>query len=158
MDKGKYRKWSIQRKWTDCEYHFQDSKYVSHTSLEMSCATTKFLVFPFYWPHMKHHGVRWLIKHYNIRLGTKLGRRKFAIRRTPCKYVAFTNILDKIWVLDVDHAPKPRYQPVVDYTYWPMLGYFNAWNIIRCTNKDTSSGEFDEVHKVVLDVISANMS
>ena len=39
-----------------------------------------------------------------------------------------------------------------------MLGSFNNWNIIKFTNKTTSSEYFDDVHKVVLDGISDNMS
>ena len=39
-----------------------------------------------------------------------------------------------------------------------MLGYFNDWNTIQLTNKNKSSEDFDEVNKVVLDGISANMS
>ena len=39
-----------------------------------------------------------------------------------------------------------------------MLGYFNNWNIIQFFNKSTTYEDFDEVHKVVLDGISENMS
>ena len=38
-----------------------------------------------------------------------------------------------------------------------MLCYFNNWNIIKFTNKTTSSEDFDAVNKVVLDEISDNM-
>ena len=37
-----------------------------------------------------------------------------------------------------------------------MLLSFNYWNIIKSTNKDTYSEEFDEVHKVVMYSISYN--
>ena len=39
-----------------------------------------------------------------------------------------------------------------------MLGSFNNWNIIQFTNKTTPIEDFDEVHKVVLDGISENMT
>ena len=38
-----------------------------------------------------------------------------------------------------------------------MLGSFNNWNIIKFSNKSTSSEYFDAVHKAVLDGISENM-
>ena len=38
-----------------------------------------------------------------------------------------------------------------------MLGTFNNWNTIKFINKTTAGEEFDEVNKVFLDVISANM-
>ena len=34
MDQDKYRKWSIQRNWTDHDYHVQDINYVSHTTVK----------------------------------------------------------------------------------------------------------------------------
>ena len=39
-----------------------------------------------------------------------------------------------------------------------MLGSFNNWNIIQLNNKTICSEYFDEVHKVVLYGISANMA
>ena len=39
-----------------------------------------------------------------------------------------------------------------------MLVSFNQWNIIQLTNRTTSSDDFNKVHKVLLDGISANMS
>ena len=49
------------------------------------------------------------------------------------------------------------YQPVVDCIYCHVLGSFNNWNIMKFTNKRTSSEDFDDVHKVVLYGTSANM-
>ena len=42
LDHGKDRKCADKRKWTDREYHVQYRKYVPHTSVKMSCATTQF--------------------------------------------------------------------------------------------------------------------
>ena len=39
-----------------------------------------------------------------------------------------------------------------------MLGSFDNWNIVQFTNKTTSSEEFDELHKVVIDGISETMA
>ena len=61
------------------------------------------------------------------------------------------------WPLGVDYAQQPSYQPVVDCTYWYMLGYFYKQNIIQFTNETTSSEDFDEVNTFVLDEISDNM-
>ena len=66
--------------------------------------------------------------------------------------------MDNKWVYDVDNTKQTCYQPVEDCTYWPVLGFFNNQNIIQFTNKTTSSEDFDELHKVVLDGISDNMA
>ena len=65
--------------------------------------------------------------------------------------------MDNPWAYDFDHAKQPRYQPVVDRTYWLVLGYLDNWDIIKFTNKTALSEEFDAMHKVVLDGISDNM-
>ena len=48
LDQGRYIKRASKWKWNEREYHVQDNKYVSHTSVKISCATTKFpeLSFP----------------------------------------------------------------------------------------------------------------
>ena len=61
-----------------------------------------------------------------------------------------TNVLDKPWAPDVDHGQKSCYQPLVDFTYWYMLGTFNNCNIVQFTNKNASSEDFDEVNKIFL--------
>ena len=48
--------------------------------------------------------------------------------------------------------------PDTKCTYWPVLVEFNNLNIIEFSSKSTSSETFDEIHQVVLDVISDNMA
>ena len=79
MDQGKYIKIASKWKFTDCEYHVQDRKYVPHTSVNISCATTQFHALPFCGLHVKPHGVRGLSKHYHLQLDPKLGHGKCAI-------------------------------------------------------------------------------
>ena len=67
-------------------------------------------------------------------------------------------MLNNPWAPDVDHSQQLLYQHVVDCIYWSVLGPFNNWKIIHYTNKTTCSEDFDEVHQVVLYVISANMA
>ena len=66
-------------------------------------------------------------------------------------------MLDKPWAAGVNSNSQSFYQPVVDCTYWPVLGPLNNWNIVNFTIKTISSEEFDEVHHVLLDLISDNM-
>ena len=66
MDLVNYIKWSSQRKCTEDDYHVQDRKYVSQTSVKISCETTHFPTFSFYWMYMNPHEVRGTSKHYNI--------------------------------------------------------------------------------------------
>ena len=42
-------------------------------------------------------------------------------------------------------------------TYWTVLGSFNNFNIIKLSQKATSSEEIDKIHQVVLEIISENM-
>ena len=67
-------------------------------------------------------------------------------------------MLDKTWAADIDPTKQPRFQPAVGFTYWPVLGSFNYWNIIKLPNENTTSEEFDEMIQVMLDIISVNMA
>ena len=48
--------------------------------------------------------------------------------------------------------------PFINCTYWPVLVPYNNWNIITLTSKSITYEAFDEIHQVVLDRISENMS
>ena len=50
---------------------------------------------------------------------------------------------DKTWSPGVYPAQQPRYQPVVELTYWPVLEFFIYWATIQITNKTTSSEDFE---------------
>ena len=102
----------------------------------MSCATTQLLALPFCGPREKSHGVRGLIKHYNLLLDPKLGHGKFEIRKRPCAGISYTTMLDMIWAYEFDPNIHLRYQPVVDCTYWPVLGFLNKFNTIKFNNKN----------------------
>ena len=53
---------------------------------------------------------------------------------------------------------QARYHPVINCTYWPVLGPYNNWNIIHLTPKSISSEAFNEIHQVVIDGISESMA
>ena len=139
-------KCASKRNWTDNNYHFQDKKYVPHTSVKMSCSTTQFPYFSFFGPHAKPHVVRGLSKHYHLRLDPKFGHGKCAIRKIPFDSISCTTMLYNPWAYGVRLTKHPHFQPVVDYTYWPVIGSFNHFNIIKFTNKITSSEDFGEMH------------
>ena len=67
-------------------------------------------------------------------------------------------MLNKPWISGIPSDKKDRYKPVNKYTYWPVLGAFNNWNIIQLSSKSTSSDTFDEIHQVVLDGIRDHMA
>ena len=69
-----------------------------------------------------------------------------------------TSMLDKSWMYGIPSDEQERYKPVTNCTYWPILGSFNNWNIIQLSQKSTPSDAFDEIHQLVLDVISDNMA
>ena len=49
---------------------------------------------------------------------------------------------------------QAHYQPVINFTYWPVMGPYDNWNIIHITPKSIPSEAFDEIHQVVFDRIS----
>ena len=69
-----------------------------------------------------------------------------------------TYMLDKTSTLDAAPPHKPRCQSVQYFTYWPVLGCFKNWNIVKFSNKNITSEDFKEIHQVVLDYIGYNMA
>ena len=67
-------------------------------------------------------------------------------------------MLDKPWISGISSDKQERYKPVINCTYWPVLGAFNNRNIIKFFSKSTSSDTFDEIHQVVLDGIIDKMA
>ena len=67
-------------------------------------------------------------------------------------------MLDKPWIYGIPLDEQDRYKPVTNCTYWPVLGYFNNWNIILLSHKSTPYDSFDEIHQVFLGGISENMA
>ena len=53
---------------------------------------------------------------------------------------------------------QARYQPVINCTYWQVMGPYKNWNIIHLSPKSIPSEAFDEINQVVLDRISENMA
>ena len=116
------------------------------------------MALPFCGPHPKPHGARGVGKHYHLRFDTKLGMGNCVIRRILCACLAYTSMMEKAWISGIPSDKQDRYKPVTKYTYCPVLGTFNNWNIIELSSKSTSSDTFDEVHQVVLKGISDNMA
>ena len=67
-------------------------------------------------------------------------------------------MLDKPCISVIRSTKQSHYKPVVNCTYWPVLGPYNNWNIIELTPKSITFEEFDEIHKVVLDRIGENVA
>ena len=64
----------------------------------------------------------------------------------------------KPWIYGIPSKKHARYQPVINCTYWTVLGSYNNWNIIELTPKSTPFEAFQKIHQVVLDRISENMA
>ena len=95
---------------------------------------------------------------YHFRFDPKLGNGVCAIRHIPCACVECTSMLYKNWISGILSDKQELYKPVTKCTYWTVLGTFNNWNIIQLSHKSTFYDSFDEIHQVVLDVISDNMA
>ena len=150
IDQGKPRKIFMELKWIERKYHVQDNASVELKYVKMYCNTNKFPALPFCGPHSKPHGARGIGKHYHFRFYPKHGMGKYAIHRIPCACVACTSMLDKPWISGISSEKQDRYKPVINCTYWPVLGAFNNRNIIKFLSKSTSSDTFDEIHQIVL--------
>ena len=130
------KKYFMEIKWTDINYHDLDDSDIAHQYVKTYCNTNQFPALPFCGTHSKPHGTRGLSKHHHLRVDTKLGNGICAILRIPYVCVACTSMLDKYWISCVPSYEQERYKPVTNCTYWPLLESFN--------------NEFDEIHQVVL--------
>ena len=103
--------------------------------------------------HAKTHGVQYLIKQYHLEFDSKLVYGTCAIGRIPCAFVAYINMLEKPYYPGVSHNKQSRYHNVLYFTYWPVLGTYNSWNMINFTNIIRSKEDFDEIHMLMVSVI-----
>ena len=129
MIREKKRKIPGKRKWTDIEFNVQDNSDVVHKDVKVYFDTNQFPALPFGSPHPKPHRSRGLSKHYHLCFDPKLGHGICAIFRIPCACVACTSMLDHPWISGTPLKKQSRYQPVTEFTYWPVLVSYNNWNI-----------------------------
>ena len=124
----------------------------------MFCNKNQFPSLPLCGPYTKQYGIIGLSNHYHMQFDAKLGHVICAIHHIPCACSKCTYIIDKSWIHGLKPQQQPLCQPVTYCTYWPVLGSFNNWNIITLTRKSTTTDVFEEIHQVILDVISDNIS
>ena len=67
-------------------------------------------------------------------------------------------MLDQPWISGLQSTKQACYQPVINFTYWPVMGPYNNWNSIHLAPKSIPSEALDEIQQVVLDGISENMA
>ena len=67
-------------------------------------------------------------------------------------------MLEKPWISGIPSDKQELYKPVTNCLYWPVLVSFKNWIIIQLSQKSIYYDVFDEIHQVVLDVISGNMA
>ena len=123
----KMGKWEI---WTEREYYVQEDTDVLNKDVQIFLNTTHFPSLPFCGPQTKPHGVRELSKHYHIIFDTTLGHGICTICQMPCACIECTSMLDKPSIPYLSPQQQPHYQPIKDFTYWPVLVSFNSWNIM----------------------------
>ena len=124
----------------------------------MFCYTKQFPSLPFFGSHTKPHGVIGLRNNYHIQFDPKLVHGICPIRRITCACAWCTYMLYKPWIRGLTPKQQPRYRYVTYWSYCPVLGSFNNWNIITFSHKSTTSEDFEEFHQVVLYSISDNMA
>ena len=124
----------------------------------MYCDTNQLPTLLFCGSHPKPHGARGLGKNYHLHFDPNLGNGIYAIRRIPCACVACTSMLDKPCISGIQSTKEARYQPITNFNYWPVLGEYYNRTIIDLTPKSIAFEAFDEMYKVVFNVISENMA
>ena len=88
----------------------------------------------------------------------KLGHDVCAICRIPCACAECKSILDQPWIRGLTPQQQPRFQPVIEFTYWQVIGSFNNWNTITLSHKATTNEAFEVIYQVVLDGIGDNIA
>ena len=146
----------MESKRKERKYHVKYNAAVVHQDGSMYCNTNQFPELSFSGSHSKPHGARGLSKHYHLIFYPKLDMSVCAILLILCACVACTSMLDKPWIPDIQK--NERYKPITKCTYWTLLGSFKNWNIIKLSQKSTSSDTFDEIHQIFLGGISDNMA
>ena len=126
--------------------------------MKIYCDTNQIPALPFCGPHPNPRGERGFSKHYHLRIDPKLGHDICVIHRIPCACVSCTSMIYQPWIYGITSKKQARYQPVIYFTYWPVMGSYNNWNIIHLAPKSITFESFDEIHQVVIDVISKNMA
>ena len=67
-------------------------------------------------------------------------------------------MIEKPWIYVIPSRKQALYQPVNFFTYCPVLGSCNNWNIIQLSQKSTPFEASEDIHQVVLDGISDNIA
>ena len=124
--------------------------------MKIYCNTNQIPELSFFGSHSKHHGARGSIRQYHF-FNSKLVMGVCLVHSITCACVACKSMLDKPWISGIQQDAQERYKPVTKCTYWLVLGSLNNCKISKLSQKSTPSGTFDEIHQVVLDVISDNM-
>ena len=158
IDQGKYKKQASKWNCIEREYHVHNDADVAQIYMKMFCNTNHFPSFPFCGLHKKSHGVRGLSKQNHIRFDLKLGHEICAMPRINFACAECTSMLDKPWINGLTPKQQPRYRPVTNWSYWPVLDSFNNWNIPTLSHKSTESEAFEEICQFDLDGISENMA
>ena len=124
--KWKYKKRTSTRKLTEREYHVHNDADVVQKYVNKFCNTNQFTPLPFCVSHTKPHGARGLSKHSHMRFDPKLEHVIFTILHITCAYAECKYMLNKPWIIGLTPKQQPRYQPVNDCSYWPVVGYLTA--------------------------------
>ena len=91
----------------------------------MYSATNQFSELQYLGPQNKPNGVRGLGKNYHMHFYPKLGHGTCEMHQIPCACPPCTCMLNQPWYPGIPAQQKPRYQPVKDFTFCHVLGYFN---------------------------------
>ena len=90
----------------------QHNKDVEHQDVKMYCAKNQFPELNFLGPHKKSHGVRGLVKHYNMRVYPQLDHFTYEIHLIPCYFTSCTYSLYQPWIAVLPAQQQPCYQPI----------------------------------------------
>ena len=101
-------------------------------------------------------GINTIISHYRYRVDPKMGKCVCAILGIKCTCTAYVAQLDKYWLPNIAPSYQPMYSPVENCYYKKMIEHYNDWINIELLDNKITQVEFDNIHALILAVISTN--
>ena len=96
--------------------------------------------------------------HYHYRVDPNIGKDLCAICWIPCACPACVGQLDKHWLPNCAPLSQPSYSRDENYYCRKILGHYNNWIIMEFLENKTPQVELNNLHGLMLVVISTNKS
>ena len=106
----------------------------------------------------KMRGRNTILSHYNYTVDTKLSKCVSAICGIPCACPSCFSQLDKYWLPNIVQSYQPRYYRVGSCYYNKIFDHYNYWIIVELLDNKKPQFEVDNIHVLIITVISTNQT